>query len=347
MTDHRLNPRAWMSRQYREHPWLTALVCLYLLLSGVELARNLALADPLDRHDVGFSAWEEVPVPGSERNMVLLRWSEPRSAMLRPVEGTVLSLLLVQSRGEQEAGELPITLSIDGQPLDAYTLSANNAYSFQYYLPPILGPGFWSEVEARLAERARTEAEAEAGGWLANWKELKPWRRLPQRPSIWIETAVGSRAGTSASSDSSLTERHLPTGLGIATVEWRNEVPADGIGFHAWETDAEGVEYRWTRRWASLGLQATGSEALVTIRAIHPNIERQPVAVDFFWNGKLRRTVSLSDREWTQVAVAPQRGTDPDGVLSIRVARTWSPATAGVSPDGRELGVAVAGTTWR
>ena len=45
--------------------------------------------------------------------------------------------------------------------------------------------------------------------------------------------------------------------------------------------------------------------------------------------------------------IKPAHGAMGNGVLSIHVSRTWSPARAGVSPDTRELGVAFAGVSWR
>ena len=100
-------------------------------------------------------------------------------------------------------------------------------------------------------------------------------------------------------------------GIGVADVRWRAEVPPDGIGFHPWESDAGGIEFRWTRRWASLPLQPQGPEAVFSVRAHHPDIEQHPVLVDFFWDAELRHTVSLSRPEWVEVRFSPRRSDKP------------------------------------
>ena len=96
-------------------------------------------------------------------------------------------------------------------------------------------------------------------------------------PSIEIDTRLATVTPGSASSDAPI--------AGIATVEWLDELPADGAGFHGEISEADGFAFRWTRRWASLPLQVAGSEAVLRIRAIHPDIDREPVAVSVFVAG--------------------------------------------------------------
>jgi len=174
--------RRWIERistRCRQHPLLTTAVIIYVSLTAIEITRNLILADPLDKNDVGFSRWEEIPAPNGSNTKLLFRWSEPSSTLDRPVEGTVLGLTLY--RPDDAEGEIDVAFMLDGEPLDAYTISVGGTYSFRYYLPAILSPGTWTEIQARWAERARDEAERAAGGWFANWQELKPWS-LPRHP---------------------------------------------------------------------------------------------------------------------------------------------------------------------
>jgi len=325
--------------RYRRHPWLATAVFAYLLFSGVEVVRNLLLANPLDKHDEGLSSWREAPT--DDGDVALLRWAGPHSTIVRPVEGPVLGLSLVHTGEDTPGLATPVTFVVDGRQLDAYPLTRPGTYSFRYYLPSILGAERWSEVEQAWAARARSEAEAARSERPPRWQELKPWRLPPEPPSLRIEMQVPTlRATPEEASGGEST-------VGIADVEWLAELPPDGTGFHSYETDANGAWFRWTRSWAALPLQPRGREAVIRMRAIHPEIEQLPVTVDIFWNADLLQTVSIAWIGWANFPVALPDDATGNGVLSIHVSRTWSPARAGVSPDTRELGVGFAGVRWR
>jgi len=335
--------RTHRSTRFREHPWLATAVTTYLLLSAIEMTRNLVLAHPLDGQDVGFSTWKEMPAEDAAAGTLLFRSAEPQSTLVRPVQGAVLSLLLIDSSAEAPK---PVTFTLDGEVLDAYSLPGVGTYSFRYYLPPVLGAETWSKVEGILAQRTRARADSARGGWPSRWQELRPWRLSPDPPFIRIETSLGTAPPDAASAAASAAGEGA-SGVGIASVEWLDDLPADGFGFHPSEVDAAGVAFRWTRRWASLPLAAGGREAVVRVRAIHPDIDQQPVIVDLFWGARMLRSVSLSTTEWSDIAIALPAEAPRDGVLSLRTDRTWSPARVGVSRDSRELGVALAAVSWR
>ena len=85
--------RTWFSERYRRHPWLTIAVGVYLLFSAAELARILLFDRPATS-DAGFYAWEETPAPTDPGTTIRFHWSGSKGAMLRPVDGTVLNVLL-------------------------------------------------------------------------------------------------------------------------------------------------------------------------------------------------------------------------------------------------------------
>lgn len=333
---------AWITSRYREHPWLTIAVAVYLVVSASELTRIL-LFDRPTTHDAGFHAWEDTATPPGLGATMRFHWSRAEGNMLRPVDGAVLSMMLYEAHPEMPAGGVPITLTLGDHLIDEFTILENGWHSRRYYLPPILGAELWARVETGWAQRTRAEAAIAGGSWFAGWQELKPWHRRPGPPSMEIDITAGATFVPSELLESD-DERTL--GVGVADPQWRAELPPDGIGFHPWESDAGDMEFRWTRRWASLPLQPQGPEAIFSIRAHHPDIEKQPVVVDFFWDADLRLTVSLSRPEWVEVRL-PLGTTNRTGVLTTRVDRTWNPSAVAAAPDNRDLGVGITRIEWR
>lgn len=337
--------------QLRRAPLLSAALVLYLALSAAEAARLVVVSDPIDAHDTGFSPWETIPFDDGAQ--LLLRWSEPRSTLRRPIDGAVMGLTLY--RPADAPGIVNVDFELDGMPLDTYPVGAG-VYTFYYYLPPMLPAGAWQEAQQRLHDR-EARRRAAAGDWWAGWQELHPWRRPPQPPAIEIalSTAHGERpeqegdaaaAATPVDADAPAPGAESRTGsVALATVTWLDELPRRGTGLHAPDTDADGVRVRWTRLWASRPLEPRGDEGRVRLRALHPDIASQPVTVTLFWNDQRAGGARLTDTAWRWVAFAAP-GAGP-GVLTIHVDRTWSPARAGVSADGRELGVMMRGVRWR
>jgi len=334
-----------ISKQCREHPWLAAVVVAYLLLSGTEAVRRVMLFSPADAHDTGFSSWSRTDAD-SEGNVTPFRWSARRSTIVRPVSGAVLGVVLLRDETPSRAEDITVSFVLDGKPLDTYALRGTGPYSFRYFLPPILGDRQWSSIDVALKERLRNEGPISRGTWLTRWRELKPWRRPPSLAPIRLDTTVAD-PGTNAALPAARGNGPAFTTVGVASLEWLDVLPPEGAGFHAPETDAEGTELRWTRRWAALPLEATGKEAIVRMRALHPNIAHDPVIVDLYWGADLRRSVSLSEPVWAEIAIEIPADGPRSGVLSIHASRTWSPARAGASADARELGVALAGVDSR
>lgn len=333
----------WISRQYREHKWLTIAMGAYLALGALELTR-VVLFDRPTTYDAGFHAWEETEAPSEPGTTMRFHWSRAEGAMLRPVDGAVLNLMLYETHPRIPEEGIPVTLEVGDQVIDEFRILRNGWHSLEYYLPPILGADAWSQVEAGWVERARTEAAVAGGGWFARWQELKPWHRRAGPPSIWIRIEVGS---TFVPSELLETDDARTLGVGVTDAHWQSGLPPEGIGFHPWELDAEGVPFRWTRSWASQPLDVAGTEAHFNLLASNPDLDQTPVSVQIFWDERPVAEIDLRDRSWAAVNLSAADLGRELGVLSFHVDRTWSPAVAGISADARQLGIAVTEIEWR
>ncbi|MFQ5743419.1 MAG: hypothetical protein ACE5HV_07505 [Acidobacteriota bacterium] len=337
--------RAWLKRRYEDHPWLTLAVAAYLLLSAVELVRILLFERPTV-YAAGFYDWEEAP--GPEGASSRFRWTRQEAYLLEPVEGPVVRIPIFLYRPDMPGPQVPVTISLEDRELDELLLDHNGWYEVAAYLPPLLGQESWAEVQqgwaATTATASGTSSRSVLARWFADWQELKPWHRRPGPPSVWLHFEPGSSFVPAQLTDTSDRRR---LGVGVGELDWSREVPAEGLGFYPWETDPDGIAFRWTRLRASQPLVAGGREALFSLRADHPDIEQRPVTVEITWQARPLLTVRLHQRGWRQVRVPIGVPEGTAGVLSIHVDRTWNPSLAGVSPDTRSLGVAMTEVSWQ
>jgi hypothetical protein len=86
---------------------------------------------------------------------------------------------------------------------------------------------------------------------------------------------------------------------------------------------------------------------MISIWSRHPDIEQQPVVVDFFWNAALKHTVELSGPEEVAVRIPVDVTRGTRGVLSLRVDRTWNTLVTGIPTETHERGVGISRVKWR
>jgi hypothetical protein len=331
----------WLLNRYKKYPRLTIAVGVYLALSAIDFARVVTFERP-DTNDTGFYPWEAVATPANPEATIQFHWSSAEGAMLRPVEGSVLRLLFYDTRPDM-LDALPVSIRIDDRLVDKITLSQRGWHTYAYYLPPILGAATWGTVERGWAERPGGNETASSTA-MAGWQELRPWHRRPGPPSIWIDIAATSTFVPSRLLD---VDDDRVLGIAVADVKWQRGLPSTGIGLYPWGSDATGAEFRWTGRWASLPLQTNGAEAVISVHAPHPDIEQSPVLVDFFWDATLKHTVELAGPEQVEVRVPVDVARGTQGVLSLRVDRTWNPVTTRMPANTREFGVGITRVEWR
>ena len=324
----------WVAKQSHDRPWLRIVVGAYLSLFTLELVRVSVFARPTI-YDAGFYEWEEVS-PSDRQAPSRFRWTAEQGLMLRPVEGVVLNVPLLVGHPDPSEGGVPIRLTVNGGEAVQFAGAGNGWYSAQVYLPALLGPESWAKVSAARSKR-ESEASLSSSGWFATWQELRPWR-AESDALVWIEIDTPVTFVPSVWAD---TSANRLLGIGVAQLEWKDSLPPDGFGFHAWEADVEGRRFRWTRRRAGIPLSPLSEGVAMWLRADHPDIRDVPVEVHVFWGAELVRTVTLTAPVWTEVVIPASALTGDEAVLSFAVDRTWSPAQSGTSPDARDLGVAL------
>lgn len=136
-------------------------------------------------------------------------------------------------------------------------------------------------------------------------------------------------------------------GVAVSPVTFLRIMPADGVGFHAWEStggDSGDLppRFRWTGMRASLNTQVHFTEGgELYLLCAHPDIDQEPVMVDIMSDSDLIRRETFRNHDWKKFVITPEEVKDATA-LTFRVSRTWNPKREGVSIDGRDLGVAVA-----
>jgi hypothetical protein len=166
---------------------------------------------------------------------------------------------------------------------------------------------------------------------------------------VWFDFEVPTTFVTAAASGEGGTDRR-ELGVGVGELLWLEELPADGIGLHGWEEGAEG-RFAWTKGRASLRVERSESSRLllrVTLRP-PPDPSPEPLTIGFYWNADFIETQVLQPGQgWTDIDLLLPEPSDGEsaGVLTVNPSRTWGPGRAGVSTDGRELGIAIRSPHW-
>lgn len=114
-------------------------------------------------------------------------------------------------------------------------------------------------------------------------------------------------------------------------------------GFYGPEADGSGGTVRWMGRRATALVDVTGPFLHLTIRAPLPNVERDPVHVEAWCEGRsvMRARVTSGDPVEATVPVPPGLA---QVILDVRVSRTVRPRDLDGTADDRDLGALVAWT---
>lgn len=357
---------AWTKRFIGKHPILGSLLAVYLALSAAELVRTLLFHRPRVS-DVGLHFWERGDDAGRMRRF---RWTVGEDAyLLRPVAGAVLTVRTTLHRPDMPGPVIPVELFLAQQALGHTAFLVNGWDAQTHFIPPLLGPERWESVQRGWKELfPYAGRDPELTRYRAAWYEdLGPsprrtalinllweeeqvpdyqrlftaWHVPPGPPSVWLRVRV-PEAATFVPAEVTGSDDTRELGVGLGELAWSDDLPAEGLGFHPWETDPAGRRFRWTRQRASVPVDLSGSgppryRLRFGLTAGHPDLEENPVRIEFFWGAEQVHAVTLGEDGWKPVEVVV-RPHDPGSavarhfqggarldVLSLFVSRVWNP----------------------
>lgn len=125
------------------------------------------------------------------------------------------------------------------------------------------------------------------------------------------------------------------------------------FGLYEHEKNEEGKEFRWTREYGGIPITVAGPVMKISMMAAHPDIEHNPVRVEFyfikgFFKEEIRLGgISLTRHEWKTFEFSTMGILDQEGILLVKVSRTWNPLKTIGAPDPRDLGVALGVLSFR
>lgn len=297
---------------------LLLFVGLYLAASALQFIRN----QPPAGVDVALGWHGSETVVDDDLGRIAFRWTRGTQAFRYvTVEAAVLEVDFYQLRPDVGPRGLVVNLRLGTLPLGPTRLRTGGWNRVRYYLP------------------ARAAAASLEGA-------LSRGTSLPLQFDVESDFSPADTGGDDW--------RRL--GIAIIGVGWRDSLPAEGLGFHSWESHSDGSNFRWTSAsWASahaeIGEANPGSSGRtpvgrVRILANNPDLADLPLQVSIFWNGRLLNRVRLTDTSWREVLLEPGLPPGTQGILTYQVERTWSPADFGISPDARRLGIGVTRVAW-
>jgi len=113
------------------------------------------------------------------------------------------------------------------------------------------------------------------------------------------------------------------------------------------EKTAEGIEFRWSGRFAGTSCRIDGSDITLSLLACHPDIQIRPVQVkiliapDLATKPIVLRDFLLKESGWEKIVLTAPAAIRGPALLLFETDRTWNPRKSGVSADTRDLGLAI------
>jgi hypothetical protein len=287
---------------------------LALLLTGGYVYKLCWIHKGADAFEYGYYDYEN----WKEGKM---RWTWRRGGMrVKATSDLFLINVVAQPHNSKGPDGLTFKIFLDGEMLDSVHFFNGGSRNLYYYMPHIEG----KDVEIR------TEVDRTFN---------------PLRMKI---NADGRELG-----------------VAVSPITFLKIMPKDGVGFHQWETWGGGKVPGWPEsiagrfRWTGIRASMLSTDYPSTINTktyrtkqpsmtlflmcAHPDIDKNPVILKILSDNELLKQETFVDRQWRKVLIEPAV-LNNSKTLTFQVNRTWNPKLAGVSEDGRDLGVAIAVT---
>ena len=135
--------------------------------------------------------------------------------------------------------------------------------------------------------------------------------------------------------------------LSLAAIKIVEGVKTDFGGWYHGETWNNQFKFRWSKKTASLEQEVKGTTIFIPILSSHPDIRSKPVKVQIYLDHHLLGETILQDNNWRLLNYPVPDTKKEKVVLTFKVDRVWNPLVAGISPDARDIGIAVGEISWK
>lgn len=242
---------------------------------------------------------------------------------------------------------LTVTLRLNGNILDTVTFINGGTKSLLYYVPGLKGTEVLFSIHAsrtfKPSEKGETKDSRELGVML-----LTTFAKRDDGSLVLNGIAISSSGYPFLRLKE---EKNRP--LHFRNALFLAELPEGECGFYEWETwNAQGIErwptdvplrIRWTGMRASMPIPDfwKHKDWSLYVYAGHPDLSHNPVRLTMYAGEDIIKTVTFAEQRWLVIPIASSL-ISRHSMVTFQVNRTWNPLLAGLSPDARDLGVAIA-----
>jgi putative inorganic carbon (HCO3(-)) transporter len=241
-------------------------------------------------------------------NKFPFRWTKRTASQKIEIKGKTLYLPIFSYQPDIYNKPIKLNIYFDGHKIDSIILNESGWDIFNY---PIL-PSYKKELTVSLIVSS-------------TWNPL--------------------RAGFNKDS------RNI--GVGVGDISWdsiplyfKSQNLEEEYGFYGWEIFKNGFKFRWSKKKSYISLIPKGDTLFIPIMCNKPDIDKNPQRVKFYIDNILIKETIIHNNNWRYLTLnLPEQ--NKKIWITLEVEKTWKPSNFGLSPDRRELGIAVGPISWR